>query len=171
MSELIRTAFIAPSGHRLIVADFSAIEARVLGWLAGEKWRLDVFTGHGKIYEASASQMFKVPLERIVKGNPEYELRQKGKVAELALGYQGSVDALIRMGALEKGLKEEELRGLVQAWRVANSNIVKFWYNINDAAIKAVKDRVTQEVGRVKFVVESGMLCCLLFINWTKKEP
>lgn len=158
LSELIRTAFIPPKGHRIIVADFSAIEARVLGWLAGEKWRLDVFKGHGKIYEASASQMFGVPVERIVKGNPEYELRQKGKISELALGYQGGANALMAMGALGKGLKEEELDGLVKVWRQANSNIVRYWYAIDDAAKKAVINRQPSAVGDVKFHVESGIL-------------
>ena len=101
LSQLIRTSFVAQPGNALVDADFSAIEARVISWLAGESWRLDVFRTHGKIYEASASQMFGVPLERIKKGNPEYALRQKGKVAELALGYQGSTGALIKMGALD----------------------------------------------------------------------
>jgi len=158
LSELIRTAFIPPKGHRIIVADFSAIEARVLGWLAGEKWRLEVFKGHGKIYEASASQMFNVPVERIVKGNPEYALRQKGKVAELANGYQGGANALIAMGALDMGLKEEELDGLVKAWRQANSNIVKYWYAVEDAAKSAVGKKLPSAVGDVKFHVESGIL-------------
>ncbi|SPF40779.1 DNA polymerase [Candidatus Desulfosporosinus infrequens] len=158
LSELIRTAFIPSKGHRLIVADFSAIEARVLGWLAGEKWRLDVFKSHGKIYEASASQMFNVPVEHIVKGNPEYVLRQKGKISELALGYQGGVNALVAMGALDMGLKEEELDGLVKAWRRANSNIVKYWYAVEDAAKKAVSKRHPSVVGSVKFHVESGIL-------------
>lgn len=311
LSELIRTAFIPSKGHRLIVADFSAIEARVIAWLAGETWRMEVFATHGKIYEASASQMFKVPKERIVKGNPEYELRQKGKVAELACiaegqlvltdhglvpiekvtifhkvwdgetfvkhdgilykgerevisyagliatkdhlvwiegqsepvrfdyaaacrahllqsghgrqairvgkkcrykktysgneqrtdyhgsrrnetqelanhpskvrvydllnvgnhnrftvsnclvhncGYQGGANALAAMGALDMGLKEEELDGLVKAWRKANSNIVKYWYAVEDAAKKAVSKRQPSVVGAVKFQVESGIL-------------
>ncbi|SPF36601.1 DNA polymerase [Candidatus Desulfosporosinus infrequens] len=158
LSELIRTAFIPSKGHRLIVADFSAIEARVIAWLAGEAWRLEVFNGHGKIYEASASQMFSVPVERITKGNPEYALRQKGKICELALGYQGGANALIAMGALDMGLNEEELDGLVKAWRRANSNIVKYWYAVEDAAKKAVKKRQPSVVGSVKFHVESGIL-------------
>jgi DNA polymerase len=129
LSQLIRTAFIPKPGHRFIVADFSAIEARVIAWLAGEQWRLDVFNTHGKIYEASAAQMFKVPIESIGKGNP---LRQKGKIAELALGYQGGVNALIAMGALKMGLDEEELPDIVKAWRKANPAIVKLWARMEE---------------------------------------
>ncbi|SPF54610.1 DNA polymerase [Candidatus Desulfosporosinus infrequens] len=158
LSELIRTAFIPSKNHRLIVADFSAIEARVIAWLAREAWRMEVFATHGKIYEASASQMFKVPLERIVKGNPEYELRQKGKISELALGYGGSVGALIAMGALDMGLKEEELDGLVKAWRAANPNITRFWWDVDKAALKAVKEKTPQTVGNIKFQCTSGIL-------------
>ena len=117
LSELIRTAFIPSNGRRFVVSDFSAIEARVIAYLADEKWRIDVFNSHGKIYEASAAQMFKVPIESIKKGDP---LRQKGKIAELALGYGGGVGALISMGALDMGLEEEELPELVSAWRTAN---------------------------------------------------
>ena len=137
LSQLIRTAFVASPGNVLVDADFSAIEARVISWLAGERWRLDVFRTHGKIYEASASQMFGVPLELIKKGNPEYALRAKGKVAELALGYQGSTGALINMGALDMGLHEEELPEIVTRWRAANRNIVNLWYAM-DAAARAV---------------------------------
>ncbi|TGE33348.1 DNA polymerase [Desulfosporosinus sp. Sb-LF] len=158
LSELIRTAFIPDKGHRFIVADFSAIEARVIAWLAGEAWRMEVFKTHGKIYEASASQMFKVPIERIVKGNPEYELRQKGKIAELALGYGGSVGALTAMGALTMGVKEDELKPLVVAWRAANPNITKFWWDVDKAAINAVKNRIPQSVGDIKFIFKSGIL-------------
>ena len=139
LSQLIRTAFIAPDGHVLIDADFSAIEARVISWFAGEHWRLDVFRTHGKIYEASASQMFGVPLERIKKGNPEYALRQKGKVAELALGYQGGAGALINMGALDMGIPEDELPDIVKRWRGANSRIVGLWNRMNDAAIRVIE--------------------------------
>ena len=139
LSQLIRTAFIPSKGNRFIVADFSAIEARVIAWLAGERWRMDVFQTHGKIYEASAAQMFKVPIEAIDKGSP---LRQKGKIAELALGYGGSKGALMQMGALEMGLTEEELPELASAWREANPNIVKLWWGIEAAAIKAVKEKV-----------------------------
>ena len=138
LSQLIRTAFIPSKGHRFVVADFSAIEARVIAWLAGERWRMDVFQSHGKIYEASAAQMFKVPIETIDKGSP---LRQKGKIAELALGYGGSKGALMQMGAIEMGLTEDELPELVSAWRDANPNIVKLWWAIEAAAIKAVKEK------------------------------
>ncbi|WP_031538052.1 DNA polymerase [Bacillus sp. MB2021] len=138
LSQLIRTTFIPAKGNRFIVADFSAIEARVIAWLAGERWRMDVFQSHGKIYEASAAQMFKVPIETIDKGSP---LRQKGKIAELALGYGGSKGALMQMGALEMGLTEEELPDLVSAWREANPNIVKLWWSIEAAAMKAVKEK------------------------------
>lgn len=136
LSQLIRTAFIAPNEKTFAVSDFSAIEARVIAWLAGEKWRLEVFNTHGKIYEASASQMFKVPIETIDKGSP---LRQKGKVAELALGYQGGVNALISMGALDMGVPEDELPGLVRAWREANPKIKQLWYGIERAAIQAIE--------------------------------
>lgn len=135
LSQLIRTAFIAPPGHTLIDADFSAIEARVISWLAGEAWRLEVFRTHGKIYEASASQMFGVPIEKIKKGNPEYALRQKGKVAELALGYQGSSSALIAMGALDMGIPEEDLPDIVLRWREANKRIRDLWYKVDSAAV------------------------------------
>ena len=139
LSQLIRTAFIPSPGNAFIVADFSAIEARVIAWLAGEQWRLDVFATHGKIYEASASQMFGVPLEQIKKGNPEYELRQKGKVAELALGFQGSVGALTAMGALNMGLTEEDLPDIVKRWRSANKRIVDLWYTLENAAVSVIK--------------------------------
>ncbi len=138
LSQLIRTAFIAPEGHILIDADFSAIEARVISWLAGEEWRLDVFRTHGKIYEASASQMFGVPLELIKKGNPEYALRQKGKVAELALGYQGGTGALIAMGALDMGIPEEDLPDIVARWRESNKRIRDLWYKMDAAAVQVI---------------------------------
>lgn len=138
LSQLIRTAFIAPPGHMLIDADFSAIEARVISWLAGEAWRLEVFRTHGKIYEASASQMFGVPLEKIKKGNPEYALRQKGKVAELALGYQGSSGALIAMGALDMGIPEDDLPDIVLRWRDANKRIRDLWYKVDSAAAQVI---------------------------------
>lgn len=138
LSQLIRTAFIAPAGYTLIDADFSAIEARVISWLADESWRLEVFRTHGKIYEASASQMFGVPIERIKKGNPEYALRQKGKVAELALGYQGSTGALITMGALDMGIPEEDLPDIVSRWREANKRIRDLWYKVDSAAVQVI---------------------------------
>lgn len=134
LSQLIRTAFIAPDGKKLLVADFSAIEARVLAWLADEQWRLEVFAGHGKIYEASASQMFGIPLEMIDK-----ELRQKGKVSELALGYQGGKGALISMGALDMGLSEAELPEIVLRWRNANRRICDLWYSLEAAAIEVME--------------------------------
>lgn len=127
LSELIRTAFVAREGNKLAVADFSAIEARVLSWLAGETWRTQVFVNNGDIYYASASAMFDVPVE---KYGQNAHLRQKGKIAELALGYGGSVGALKSMGAIELGLAEEELQPLVDSWRAANPNIVKFWWDV-----------------------------------------
>jgi DNA polymerase len=155
LSELIRTAFIPKEGHRFIVADFSAIEARVLSWLAGEKWRLEVFQSHGKIYEASASQMFHVPIEEITKGSP---LRQKGKISELACGYGGGVGALKSMGALEMGVEENELQGLIDNWRRANPHIVNFWWEVDKMAIKAVKERTRTRTHGIIFTYKSGML-------------
>ena len=140
LSQLIRTAFIPSEGNKFAVADFSAIEARVIAWLAGESWRQEVFATHGKIYEASASQMFHVPIERIKKGNPEYALRAKGKVAELALGYQGGTGALINMGALKMGLSEEELPEIVSAWRSANPRIKDLWQSLENTALEVVQN-------------------------------
>ena len=140
LSQLIRTAFIPSEGNKFAVADFSAIEARVIAWLAGESWRQEVFATHGKIYEASASQMFHVPIERIKKGNPEYALRAKGKVAELALGYQGGTGALINMGALKMGLLEEELPEIVSAWRSANPRIKDLWQSLENTALEVVQN-------------------------------
>ena len=141
LSQLIRTAFIATPGNTLIDADFSAIEARVISWLAGEEWRLDVFRSHGKIYEASASQMFHVPIEKIKKGNPEYALRARGKVAELALGYQGGVPAMRRMdvGHNLDDLSDDDVQQIVNQWRTANSRIRDLWYAMNDAAIEVIQ--------------------------------
>lgn len=138
LSQLIRTAFIATPGNVLIDADFSAIEARVISWLAGEQWRLEVFRTHGKIYEASASQMFGVPMEKIKKGNPEYALRQKGKVAELALGYQGGSGALIAMGALDMGIPESDLPDIIHRWREANQRIRDLWSALERAAVQVI---------------------------------
>lgn len=149
LSQLIRTAFVASDGNALIDADFSAIEARVISWLAGEQWRLEVFKTHGKIYEASASQMFGVPIERIKKGNPEYALRQKGKVAELALGYQGGAGALINMGALDMGIPEDDLPDIVQRWRDTNKRICDLWYKMNSAAVEAISTGCSVGVGRL----------------------
>ena len=155
LSELIRTAFIPKPGSKFVVADFSAIEARVIAWLAGERWRNEVFASHGKIYEASASRMFHVPMEEVTKGSP---LRQKGKIAELALGYGGSVGALKAMGALEMGLTEEELKPLVTAWRASNPNIVRLWWDVDKAAMTAVRDRTVTETHGIRFGLQSGIL-------------
>lgn len=155
LSQLVRTAFIPKKDRKFIVSDFSAIEARVLAWLAGEKWRQDVFENGGDIYCASASQMFKVPVE---KHGVNGHLRQKGKIAELALGYGGSVGALKAMGALEMGLDEEELQPLVTSWRNANPNIVRFWWQIDSAAMNAVRNRTSVDVKGIKFSYQSGML-------------
>lgn len=155
LSELIRTAFVVKPGCRFIISDYSAIEARVLAWLAGEEWRLQVFETHGKIYEASASAMFHVPIEEITKTSP---LRQKGKISELALGYGGAVGALTSMGALKMGLTEEELPGLVSTWRSANPHITAFWWAVDEAAITAVRDKKPSKVGRVSFEYKSGIL-------------
>ncbi len=155
LSQLIRTAFIAKPGYKFIVADFSAIEARVLAWFAGEVWRQEVFANGGDIYCASASQMFKVPVE---KHGVNGHLRHKGKIAELALGYGGSVGALKAMGALDMGLSEDELLPLVTAWRNSNPNIVKFWWEIDRAAMNAVKYHMNGEVGSIRFSYQSGML-------------
>lgn len=155
LSQLVRTAFIPPKGKLFYVADFSAIEARVIAWLAREKWRSDVFRKGGDIYCASASQMFKVPVE---KHGVNGHLRQKGKIAELALGYGGGVGALKAMGAIEMGLKEEELQPLVTAWRNANPNIVKFWWAVDNAVMGAVSERTTTTTHGLTFSFKSGML-------------
>ena len=152
ISRITRTALVAAPGYSLVVSDFSAIEARVLAWEAGEEWVLDVFHTHGKIYEATAANMFHVPLEMISHGS---DLRAKGKVATLALGYQGSVGALIAMGALREGLTEGELPAIVKAWRSANPNIVKYWREV-EAAAKHVIEKKTRYVLRKKY-------CSLIF--------
>lgn len=155
LSQLIRNAFVPRPGMKFIVSDFSAIEARVLSHLAGETWRADVFASGGDIYCASASQMFHVPVE---KHGVNGHLRQKGKIAELALGYGGSVGALKSMGALQMGLEEEELRPLVDMWRSANPNIVKFWWEVDRAVKKAVKEKQSSKIGSISFSCRSGML-------------
>ncbi|MFR7973470.1 MAG: DNA polymerase [Lacrimispora saccharolytica] len=155
LSELIRTAFVAAGGKKFCVADFSSIEARALSWLAGERWRMDVFVKNGDIYCASASAMFGVPVE---KHGRNAELRQKGKIAELALGYGGSVGALKSMGALEMGMAEEELQPLVDSWRTANPNIVRFWRDVDRAVKKAVKQREPSVLRGIRFECRSGML-------------
>ena len=155
LSQLIRTAFIPNEGAKFIVADFSAIEARIIAWLAGEKWREDVFAKGGDIYCASASQMFKVPVE---KHGINSHLRQKGKISELALGYGGSVGALKAMGALDMGLTEDELPSLVDAWRQSNPNIVRFWWDVDRAAMEAIRNKHTNETHGIVFSCRSGML-------------
>lgn len=151
LSQLIRTAIVPSKGNQIISADFSAIEARVLAWLAGERWVMDVFATTGKIYEATASQMFGIDQDLIVKGKPEYAYRQKGKVATLALGYQGSIGALKKSGALDQGLTEEELPEIVRKWRKANPNIVNLWELYEMAANGAIKTGKAQQVGLVTF--------------------
>lgn len=158
LSQLIRTAFIPSEGHKFVVADFSAIEARVIAWLAGEQWVNEVFATHGKIYEATASQMFHVPIEKIVKGNPEYALRQKGKVATLALGYQGGTSALIAMGALKMGLTEEELPDIVQRWRQANPRIKDLWYAVEQAALQVMQTAQPQAIHGLIFALEGDLV-------------
>ncbi len=160
LSQLIRTAFVPQGGRKFIVADFSAIEARVIAWIAGERWRIKVFEGGGDIYCASASQMFHVPVE---KHGVNGHLRQKGKIAELALGYGGSVGALKSMGALEMGLAEEELQPLVSAWRDSNPNITEFWWAVDRAVKECIKKRALTETHGIRFSYESGMLFITLF--------
>ena len=160
LSELIRTAFVPQDGRKFIVADFSVIEARVLAWIAGERWRLKVFEGGGDIYCASASQMFHVPVE---KHGVNGHLRQKGKIAELALGYGGSVGALISMGALEMGLAEEELQPLVSAWRDSNPCITEFWWAVDRAVKECIKMRAGTETHGIRFDYQGGMLFITLF--------
>lgn len=159
LSQLIRTAFVAPEGKKFIVADFSAIEARVIAWIAGETWRQQVFADGKDIYCASASQMFGVPVE---KHGINGHLRQKGKIAELALGYGGAVGALKAMGALDMGLSEEELPPLVQAWRNANPNIVNLWWAVDSAVTEAVQRRTSAKTHGIRFTYRSGMLLITL---------
>ena len=155
LSQLIRTAFVAPEGRLFYVSDFSAIEARVIAWLAGEQWRLDLFKAGGDIYCGSASQMFGVPVE---KHGVNGQLRQKGKIAELALGYGGSVGALKAMGAIEMGLSEDELLPLVKAWRNANPRIVRLWWDVDSAAMTAVREKTSTQTHGIRFTCRSGML-------------
>ncbi len=159
LSELIRTAFVPRDGTKFIVADFSAIEARVIAWLAGEDWRTEVFKSGGDIYCASASQMFGIPVE---KNGINGHLRQKGKIAELALGYGGSVGALKAMGALDMGLQEEELKPLVDAWRVSNPKIVRLWWDVDGAVKACVTQRTPTQTHGIRFVYESGFLFIVL---------
>ena len=165
LSQLIRTAFIPSEGNKFVVADFSAIEARVIAWLAGEQWVNEVFATHGKIYEATASQMFHVPVERIAKGNPEYSLRQKGKVATLALGYQGGVNSLVSMGALNMGLSEEELPDIVQRWRSANRRICDLWYAVEQTALTVMQTAQPQAIHGLIFALEGDMVYGQCFLT------
>lgn len=159
LSELIRTAFIAKEGHTFLVADYSAIEARVIAWLADEGWVLDVFKSHGKIYEATAAMMFKVPIEQVTKGSP---LRARGKVAQLACGYEGGVNALTAMDT-KREIQDEDKKGLITAWREANPNIVALWRTVENAALKAVRERITVKVAHgVSFTGKAGVLFCNL---------
>lgn len=158
LSQLIRTTFIPSEGCRFIIADYSAIEARVLAWLAGEGWVLQEFYGDGLIYEATASMMFHVPKDQIKKGGSRADLRSKGKVATLACGYQGSTGALIQMGALKSGIPEDELPGIVKRWRKANQNIVHFWYAVEEAAINAVQGRPSTLAHGIRFEREANYL-------------
>lgn len=165
LSQLIRTAFIPTVGNKFVVADFSAIEARVIAWLAGEQWVNEVFATHGKIYEATASQMFHVPIEKIAKGNPEYSLRQKGKVATLALGYQGGTSALIAMGALRMGLDEAELPDIVSRWRGANRRIVDLWYAVEQAALATMQTAQPQAIRGLIFALEGDLVYGQCFLT------
>lgn len=167
LSQLIRTALVPTPRHLFVDADFSAIEARVIAWLAGEEWVLDVFRSHGRIYEATASQMFGVPIDKIVKGRPEYDLRQKGKVATLALGYQGSVGALIAMGALKMGLTEEELPDIVRRWRESNKRIVDLWYKVDSTAISVVQTGRPAGVRGLLFALEGDHATDQYFLTIT----
>ncbi len=162
LSQLIRTAFIPAKGKRFIVADFSAIEARVLAWLANESWRMDVFNTHGKIYEASAEQMFHLPTGSVKKGDP---MRQKGKIAELALGYGGSVGAMVSMGALDMGLKESELKPIVNSWRAANKAITKFWWDTDAAAKKTIQTKVPTKLPHGMGFYKQGPLLKFILPN------
>lgn len=155
LSQLIRTSFIPKPDYKYVVSDFSTIEARVLSFLAGEQWRIDVFANNGDIYCESASHMFGVP---VVKHGENGHLRQKGKIAELALGYGGSVGALKAMGAIEMGLTEEELPSLVDSWRNSNPHIKKYWWDIDAAVKTTIKEHVPTRVGMIKFIYKSGML-------------
>ena len=159
LSQLIRTAFVPQYGRKFIVSDFSAIEARVIAWFAGEQWRQEVFAKGGDIYCASASQMFHVPVE---KHGRNAHLRQKGKIAELALGYGGSVGALKAMGALEMGVPEEELKPLVDAWRASNPHIVQFWWDVDREVKRCVKERCATETHGLRFTYQSGFLLITL---------
>ena len=159
LSQLIRTAFVAEDGCEFLVADYSAVEARYLSWMAGEEWRMEVFANDGDIYSETASRMFHKPVS---KHGPNAELRQRGKVSELALGYGGSVKALEAMGALDLGIPEEDLKPMVETWREANPRIVQLWWDVGDAVVRTIKDKMPQRVGNLKFRYESGFLIITL---------
>lgn len=161
LSQLIRTAFIPSDGKKYIVCDYSAIEARVIAWLAQEEWRQEVFRTTGKIYEASAAQMFHVPIEEVTKGS---DYRKKGKVAELALGYQGAVGALKIMGGEKMGLTEQEMLDIVKRWRKASPHIVQLWSDLENCAKAAIREKVPQQLGRygIEFTYTDGNLCIKL---------
>lgn len=167
LSQLVRTALIPSEGRHFVVADFSAIEARVIGWLGGEDWVNEEFAGEGKIYEATAAQMFGVPKEKIKKGNPEYALRQKGKVATLALGYQGGTSALVAMGALKMGIPEDELPDIVDKWRNANPNICKLWYDMDKALHKVMQTAQPVVVKGLTIALESDIIYGQCFLTIT----
>jgi DNA polymerase len=168
LSQLIRTALVPEAGHRLVVSDFSAIEARVIAWMAGCKWRIKVFQTHGKIYEASAEQMFKLASGSVTKKSP---YRQKGKIAELALGFQGGVNALINMGALDMGIAEHELGPIKDAWRLANPEIVRLWYAVETAMYEAITRKTSVELkiasgkSKIKYRYQDGYLIVTLPSN------
>ena len=173
LSQLIRTAFVAPEGHILIDADFSAIEARVIAWLAGEEWVLEVFRTTGKIYEATASQLYGVPVDLIKKGNPEYSLRQYGKAATLALGYQGGAHALITAGHLPKDTPEDELNDIKNRWRATNKRIVDLWYRMNAAAVQVIQNGGSVGVNNLvvarEFDVNQGINCMTITLPSGRK--
>ena len=158
LSELIRTAFIPREGCRFLVGDFSSVEARIISWIAGEKWIIETFKANIDLYAATASQMFRVPVNLIQKGNPEYELRAKGKVSVLACGFGGGIGALKAMGALDYGVEEHELKGLIDSWRLANPHIVNLWWKVDKAAIRAVKENTKTVTHGIIFTYRSGML-------------
>ena len=167
LSQLVRTAAIPSESNKLIIADFASIEARIIAWLAGEKWVMEVFATHGKIYEATAAQMFNISVDLIQPGNPEYEYRQRGKVATLALGYQGGIGALTQMGAVQMGIPEDDLPDIVSRWRHANKRIVALWYAVEDAATKALLSAQPQSIHGITFALEGDLIYGQQFLTIT----